>query len=235
MNFSKKNKAGSSAAGDCNKCQKIEKKLEEAKKRLKKKLAKLNSLKKLAAKKLAKKVATLPLKAVPILGWAMAAYDVYDLVTTGIDVSDLVEAFNKEADIMNKLHEKFEECLGEKDPPGTKRDANGKLRNEDGTFAKDPNKVDFQRSKSERKKTLLRDAKDPDSGLSDRARKEILDSNGNKVPRGYEVSHEKPLYTGKTASEKEALDRASNMKTQQKAVHRKRHQKCGDQYHDFPF
>lgn len=114
MNFSKKNKAGSSAAGDCNKCQKIEKKLEEAKKRLKKKLAKLNSLKKLAAKKLAKKVATLPLKAVPILGWAMAAYDVYDLVTTGIDVSDLVEAFNKEADIVNKLHEKFEECLGEK-------------------------------------------------------------------------------------------------------------------------
>ncbi|MDD4884849.1 hypothetical protein, partial [Sulfuricurvum sp.] len=29
----------------------------------------------------------LPLKAVPILGWAMAAYDVYDTVATGIEIA----------------------------------------------------------------------------------------------------------------------------------------------------
>ncbi|MCF6348448.1 MAG: DUF4280 domain-containing protein [Flavobacteriaceae bacterium] len=120
------------------------------------------------------------------------------------------------------------------DPPGTFRDPNGKLRNKDGTFAKDPKAVKFNRSTAERKKALMRDALDSDSGLSDRARKQILDSKGNKVPKGHEVSHEKPLYTGKTVAEKKALDRASNMKTQQKSVHRKRHMKCGDQYHDFP-
>ncbi len=54
------------------------------------------------------------------------------------------------------------------------------------------------------------------------------------MPKGYEVSHEKPLYTGKSVDEKRALDRASNMKTQQKHKHRKRHMKCGDQFHDYP-
>jgi hypothetical protein len=107
----KKNKAGGSVTNSC-RCEKIEKELEKAKKRLKQKLAKLKSLKKLAAKKLAKKVATLPLKAVPFLGWAMAVYDVYDVVTTGIDIADLVEAFNKEANIVENLHKKWEKCLG---------------------------------------------------------------------------------------------------------------------------
>ncbi|CAM3510695.1 DUF4280 domain-containing protein [Zobellia roscoffensis] len=124
------------------------------------------------------------------------------------------------------------------DPPGTFRDKNGKLRNKDGTFAKDPkakgkNSNAYKRSAAERRKTLLRDAKDPNSGLSDRARKQILDSDGKKVPKGHEVSHEKPLYTRTTNKGKAKLDKADNMKTQQKSVHRKRHKVCGDQYHDF--
>jgi hypothetical protein len=91
----------------------------------------------------------------------------------------------------------------------------------------------FRRSKSERKKALLRDAKDPNSGLSDRARKKILATNGNNVPTGHQVSHEEPLYT-LDKSERCTLDNADNMKTQHKSVHKKRHQKCGDQYHAFP-
>jgi len=108
----KKNKAGGSVTNSC-RCEKIEKELEKAKKRLKQKLAKLKSLKKLAAKKLAKKVASLPLKAVPIIGWLGAMYDVYDVVTTGIDIADLVEAFNKEANIVENLHKKWEKCKKE--------------------------------------------------------------------------------------------------------------------------
>jgi len=110
-------KAGSSTADSC-RCEMIEKKLNEAKKKLKKVFAKLDKLKKLAAKKVAKKVATLPLKAVPILGWAMAAYDVYDVVTTGIDIAEVVEEFNKEADIVNKLSDKLDACLGKKKQTG---------------------------------------------------------------------------------------------------------------------
>lgn len=89
----------------------------------------------------------------------------------------------------------------------------------------------FRRSMSERKKALMRDAKDPNSDLSDRARKFILDNKGNKVPKGYEVSHEKPLYTRRSVEGKKKLDVESNMKTQRKSAHRKRHKKCGDQYH----
>ncbi|MDD4884007.1 RHS repeat-associated core domain-containing protein, partial [Sulfuricurvum sp.] len=70
-----------------NKCQAIEDKLSKAKKKALEKLEKVKGLKKLAGKKLAKKAATLPLKAVPILGWAMAAYDVYDTVATGIEIA----------------------------------------------------------------------------------------------------------------------------------------------------
>ncbi len=124
------------------------------------------------------------------------------------------------------------------DPPGTFRDSNGKLRNKDGTFAKDPKtkgkaKDVYNRSVAERRKALLRDAKDPNSGLSDRARKQILDSDGKKVPKGHEVSHEKPLYTRTTNKGKAKLDKADNMKTQRKSDHRKRHKICGDQYHEF--
>ncbi|NQX37663.1 intein C-terminal splicing region/intein N-terminal splicing region [Pedobacter steynii] len=91
----------------------------------------------------------------------------------------------------------------------------------------------FRRSMAERRKTLLRDAKDPKSELSDKARDFIKKNDGNKVPKGHEVSHEKPLYTRTTPAGKRKLDKASNMKTQQKAVHRKRHKECGDQYHKY--
>jgi len=110
-------RAGSSTTNSC-RCEEIEKKLNEAKKKLKKVFAKLDKLKKAAAKKIAKKVATLPLKAVPILGWAMAAYDVYDVVTTGIDIADVIEEFNKEAGIVNKLSDKLDGCLGKKKQTG---------------------------------------------------------------------------------------------------------------------
>lgn len=89
----------------------------------------------------------------------------------------------------------------------------------------------FRRSMAERKKALLRDAADPNSGLSKSARDQIKKSKGNKVPRGHEVSHEKPLYTRRTPAGKRKLDKADNMKTQRKADHRKRHKECGDQYH----
>jgi len=65
-------------------CAKAEKELSKAKKKALEKVENLKVIKKMAAKKLAKKVATLLLKAVPILGWAMAAYDVYDVVSSGI-------------------------------------------------------------------------------------------------------------------------------------------------------
>ena len=91
----------------------------------------------------------------------------------------------------------------------------------------------FRRSMSERKKALLRDAADPNSGLSKKAREQIEKAKGNKVPGGHEVSHEIPLYTAKTPAGKRSLDKAGNMKTQQKATHRKRHKKCGDQFHEY--
>ncbi len=87
------------------------------------------------------------------------------------------------------------------DPVGTRRNSAGRLIDEKtGRYAEDPKvkgkaiKPQYQRNMSERKKALLRDANDPNSGLSNRARKFILDNKGNKVPKGYEVSHEKPLY-----------------------------------------
>jgi len=90
----------------------------------------------------------------------------------------------------------------------------------------------YRRRGSARREALLRDAEDPGSGLSPRARAFIVKFGGRRVPYGYEVSHEKPLYT-KSRSTRCKLDRASNMKTQQKTVHRKRHKKCGDQFHEY--
>jgi hypothetical protein len=92
----------------------------------------------------------------------------------------------------------------------------------------------FYRSMSQRRKALLRDADDPNSGLSQEARDFIKKTDGKKVPEGYEVSHEEPLYTGKTIEQKKKLDVADNMKTQLKEIHRNRHKPCGDQFHDFP-
>lgn len=87
---------------------------------------------------------------------------------------------------------------------------------------------------SERRKALLRDADDPKSGLTQEQRDFIKRTNGNNVPPGMEVSHEEPLYTGKTVEGKDALDVPNNMKTMPADAHRLRHQLCGDQYHGYP-
>jgi Domain of unknown function (DUF4150) len=91
----------------------------------------------------------------------------------------------------------------------------------------------YPRSKSERRKALLRDAEDVDADLDEDARQFIRDHNGDNVPPEHEVSHEEPLYT-KPKGERCKLDKADNMKTQPTAEHRQRHRSCGDQFHDFP-
>ena len=91
----------------------------------------------------------------------------------------------------------------------------------------------YRRRKSARRKALLRDATDPNSSLSPRARAFILKRDGNRVPYGYEVSHETPLYTLPLA-ERCRLDSPQNMKTQRKSEHRPRHRRCGDQFHRHP-
>ena len=91
----------------------------------------------------------------------------------------------------------------------------------------------YPRSKSERKKALLRDAGDPKSGLSQRARDFIIANGGDLVPYGHEVSHEEPLYT-KPKGERCKIDKAGNLKTQRRSAHRSRHRPCGQQYHAFP-
>ena len=94
----------------------------------------------------------------------------------------------------------------------------------------------YYRSKKSRKETLLRDAENPDSDLTDEARDFIRKTNGEKVPESYEVSHEKPLYTAPNNAGKAELDVPDNMKTVPEEVHRARHQICGEQYHFFgPF
>ena len=91
----------------------------------------------------------------------------------------------------------------------------------------------YPRSKAEKRKTLLRDAEDPNSDLAESARKFIRKHEGENVPPGYEVSHEEPLYTVPKADRCE-LDKADNMKTQPRKTHRDRHKRCGQQFHDFP-
>jgi hypothetical protein len=91
----------------------------------------------------------------------------------------------------------------------------------------------YQRNLKQRRRALLRDARDPQSGLSDRARQYIIRTRGARVPTGYEVSHEIPLYT-RPPSQRCLLDRAWNMRTQRRSEHRQRHKRCGDQFHQFP-
>jgi 5-formyltetrahydrofolate cyclo-ligase len=67
---------------------------------------------------------------------------------------------------------------------------------------------------SERAKALLRDAHNLDNDLTKKARDFIKKNKGKKVPKGYEVSHEIPLYTRRTAAGKRKLDKVGNMKTQ---------------------
>ena len=92
----------------------------------------------------------------------------------------------------------------------------------------------FRRSMAERRKALLKDAKDPNSGLTQEQRDFILENNGNKVPPGMEVSHDTPLYSAGSDEEKAALDNADNMTTMNKDDHRALHMVCGDTYHAFP-
>ncbi|NLW46136.1 MAG: DUF4280 domain-containing protein [Firmicutes bacterium] len=92
----------------------------------------------------------------------------------------------------------------------------------------------FYRSMSERRKALLRDADDPNSGLSQEARDFIKKTNGKKVPERYEVSHKKPLYTEKIIEKKKKLDVVDNMETIPKKAHRDTHITCGETYHLYP-
>lgn len=156
-----------------------------------------------------------------------------------------------------KSKEKFEAFEGEpliqSDvlPEGTKLNVAGRLFNiKTGQFVKGYNKISktsnrpYNRNMSERKKALLRDAKDYDSGLSDDARKYIKDTNGNKVPDkkynkdytgidDYAVHHEEPLYTEKSLEGKKALDKSDKMKTIPKQDHIDTHSYCGNTYHKF--
>jgi hypothetical protein len=86
---------------------------------------------------------------------------------------------------------------------------------------------------SERRKALLRDADDPNSGLSQEARDFIKKTNGKRVPENYEVAHKVPLYTEKTMDGKQKLDIADNMETILKKIHRDSHKKCGYTYHKY--
>ena len=93
--------------------------------------------------------------------------------------------------------------------------------------------TEYPRNKAARRAALKRDAIDSSSDLSAAARTFIIRHDGYKVPKGYEVSHEEPLYTMPN-SERCKLDTADNMKTQPKPKHRERHDQCGDQFHDYP-
>lgn len=137
------------------------------------------------------------------------------------------------------------------DPPGTRRNSAGRLIDaKTGRFVKDPNskskskKPKYNRSKAERRKALLRDADDPNSGLSPEARKYIKDNNGNKVPdkkynkdykgeTDFAVHHKEPLYSEKSIEGKQALDKANNMETIPKNEHLDTHRYCGNTYHKF--
>ncbi|PBJ14605.1 hypothetical protein [Flavobacterium sp. ACN6] len=63
------------------------------------------------------------------------------------------------------------------------------------------------------KEALLRGVNDPNSGLSQEARDFNIENNGNKVPPGYKVSHEQPLYTASSNEGKAGLDNSDNMRT----------------------
>ena len=105
-------------------CSKANDKLDKAKKKALEKLERLNSIKKIAAKKAAKKIATLPLKAVPILGWAMAAYDVYDVVTTGMDIADMIKEYDNAADAVEAAASELDACE-KKEKGDTKKKEDG--------------------------------------------------------------------------------------------------------------
>jgi hypothetical protein len=93
----------------------------------------------------------------------------------------------------------------------------------------------YPRSKSERRKALLRDAKDPASGLSNRARQFILRTGGNYVPYGHEVSHEVPLATLPKAErcklDKSDLGGEPQLRTRRRSEHRARHRTCSAPKH----
>ena len=108
----------------------------------------------------------------------------------------------------------------------------GKIK--EGPEKAEGKKEKYHRNMSERRKALLRDAYDPNSMLAQEARDFIIQTNGYKVPEGYEVSHKIPLYTQKTNEGKKALDVSDNMETIPKTMHRNNHKRCGKTYHGFP-
>ena len=84
----------------CKELKAIQKRLHAAEAKLAEKLAKVVNLKKIAAKMAAKKLATMPLKAIPLIGWAVAAYDAYDLVSTGIDIKNAIKNYEAQVDVV---------------------------------------------------------------------------------------------------------------------------------------
>jgi hypothetical protein len=108
----------------------------------------------------------------------------------------------------------------------------GKIK--EGPGKSEEKREKYHRNMNERRKALLRDANVPKSMLSQEARNFIMQTDGHKVPEGYEVSHKKPLYIEKTIEGKKALDIADNMETIPKKMHRDNHKKCGKTYHKYP-
>ena len=105
---------------------------------------------------------------------------------------------------------------------------------EKGSSGRKEDSGKYQRSMAERRKALLRDAKDPNSGLTQEQREFILKHDGNRVPDRMQVHHEPPLYEAKTNEAKAKLDIAENMKTVPKPDHTDLHRVCGDIYHYYP-
>jgi len=92
----------------------------------------------------------------------------------------------------------------------------------------------YNRSMAERKKALIRDAKNSESGLTKEARDFILTPpKGENVPEGYEVAHEIPLYMVDDKF-KCVLDEEDNMKTELKGPHRASHKRSGSAFHQYP-
>ncbi len=183
----------------------------------------LQALRGLAKEKPAKEALDNANKAKEALDKAKKAKDAADKAKDAADKLKKVEDAKKKADAAKKAGKEKTECGKGKKKCEDKCPYCGRARHD----------TKYRRDMAERKKALLRDAKDPNSGLSPEARKFIIASGGDNVPPNHEVSHEKPLYT-KPYSKRCTLDKAWNMKTQPKPEHRVRHEKCGDQYHQFP-
>jgi hypothetical protein len=147
------------------------------------------------------------------------------LAKNAVKAEKVLKALSKEEKLVLKA-----EKLAKKEANAAKKAAK-KAAKSDGIHVK---KEKYRRSKSERRKALKRDAKDPNSKLTKEQRDYIKEHDGNKVPKDCEVSHDTPLYTEKTIEGKKSLDTADNMTTMPKNEHRDLHKTCGASFHDFP-